>query len=73
MIFVNTAATAKALAHKLRESGVPCAEFHSLQSPYDKEDSLAAFRAGEIDILLCTDSAARFDTSLLIYFFICKI
>lgn len=57
MIFVNTAETAAELAACLRDSGVDCAEFHKLNN--NRQEGLKAFRDSEMQVLICTDHAAR--------------
>lgn len=57
MIFVNTAETAAELAVYLRDAGLECAEFHKLNM--NRQEGLKAFRDGEMQVLICTDHAAR--------------
>ena len=57
MIFVNTAETAVELAISLREGGLDCAEFHKLNG--NRQEGLQLFREDAMQVLICTDSAAR--------------
>ncbi len=59
MIFVNTAQTCAILAQKLRDASIECAEFHSLLPSEVKVKELERFKAEQVRILVCTDSAAR--------------
>ena len=60
LVFANTVASAAALADRLAaEPGVRSAAYHSGVPTAERFATLAAFRAGEVDVLVCTDSAAR--------------
>ena len=60
LVFANTVASAAALAERLAdEPGVRSAAYHSGVPTVERFATLAAFRAGEVDVLVCTDSAAR--------------
>lgn len=59
MVFVNTAQACAALAQKLREANIECAEFHSLLPSEAKVKELERFRTEQVRVLVCTDSAAR--------------
>ena len=60
LVFANTVASAAALAERLAaEPGVRSAAYHSSVPTVERFATLAAFRAGEVDVLVCTDSAAR--------------
>jgi len=59
MVFVNTAATAAALAAHLQSLGVLCEAYHSALPSDTKRRTLKAFQKGLFPVLVCTDSAAR--------------
>jgi len=59
MIFVNTAEIAKELSTALRDEGLEIAEFHKLMMTHDKQENLRMFRQGLVNLLVCTDHAAR--------------
>lgn len=59
MVFVNTAQTCAILAQKLRDANIECAEFHSLLPSDVKVKELDRFKAEQVRVLVCTDSAAR--------------
>lgn len=59
MIFVNTAQTCSSLAESLKLKGLDCAQYHKLLSAEDKIKQLQLFREGKINLLVCTDHAAR--------------
>jgi superfamily II DNA/RNA helicase len=59
LVFANTVAAAAALAAELSGAGVRAAAYHSGMGQLERFAALAAFRAGDIDVLVCTDAAAR--------------
>ncbi len=60
LVFANTVASAAALAARLAaEPGVRSAAYHSGVPTLERFATLSAFRAGTVDVLVCTDSAAR--------------
>lgn len=59
MVFVNTAEVAMSLANALRQQNVSCAEYHKLLSMEEKEEELGSFRRGDVNVMVCTDHAAR--------------
>ena len=59
IVFVNTAETAQALAAALTSAGIPNAEFHKMVIDPEKQENLRRFRDREVDVLICTDHAAR--------------
>lgn len=59
MVFLNTAEMARQLAESLRSIGLPCVEYHGLLNGREREQNMAAFRAGSQMVMVCTDSAGR--------------
>jgi superfamily II DNA/RNA helicase len=59
LVFANTTAVAAALAAQLLDAGLRCAAYHSSVPQLERFAALAAFRAGDTDVLVCTDAAAR--------------
>lgn len=60
LVFANTVAAARELAWRLAEEPqLRSAAYHSGVPTLERFATLAAFRAGEVDVLVCTDSAAR--------------
>ncbi len=57
LIFVNTSEAATHFAQALRSIGTVCEEFH--KGNHERSQALEAFRNKEVDILVCTDMAAR--------------
>lgn len=59
LVFANTNARVATLAEQLAETGTRCAQLHKLVSVEARLDTLRRFRLGEMDVLVCTDMAAR--------------
>jgi superfamily II DNA/RNA helicase len=59
MIFLNTADAALRFAQSLRSTNVQCVQYHKLCRSSERENSLRRFKAGDVSIFVCTDSAAR--------------
>lgn len=59
MIFLNTADAALRFAQSLRSINVQCVQYHKLCRSSEREDSLRRFKAGDVSVFVCTDSAAR--------------
>jgi superfamily II DNA/RNA helicase len=57
--FTRTKHQAKRLAAALSRSGVPSVDLHGNLSQQQRERNLAAFRAGDVRVLVATDIAAR--------------
>nr|WP_242613149.1 DEAD/DEAH box helicase [Herbihabitans rhizosphaerae] len=59
MIFTRTKRTAQKLADELAERGFAAAPVHGDLGQGAREQALRAFRSGKVDVLVCTDVAAR--------------
>ncbi|MBP2476530.1 superfamily II DNA/RNA helicase [Crossiella equi] len=59
MIFTRTKRTAQKLADDLAERGFAVAPVHGDLGQGAREQALRAFRSGKVDVLVCTDVAAR--------------
>ena len=59
MVFCNSAASARAASHALREAGLAEALYHADMPSPQRRENLLAFAEGEAPILVCTDIAAR--------------
>jgi ATP-dependent RNA helicase RhlE len=59
IIFVNSKLGAARLARSLEREGLRTAALHGDKSQDERLKSLAAFKAGEVDLLVATDVAAR--------------
>ncbi|MDP2562794.1 DEAD/DEAH box helicase [Psychrobium sp. 1_MG-2023] len=59
LVFVNAKNSCKHLADKLAKRGITAEVFHGDQGQGARNRVLEAFKAGEIDILIATDIAAR--------------
>jgi superfamily II DNA/RNA helicase len=59
LVFANTVAAAAALTAELSGAGARAAAYHSGMGQLERFAALAAFRAGDSDVLVCTDAAAR--------------
>ncbi|HHY07319.1 MAG TPA: DEAD/DEAH box helicase [Corynebacteriales bacterium] len=59
MIFTRTKRTAQNLAEDLAERGFKVATVHGDLGQAAREEALDAFRAGDVDVLVATDVAAR--------------
>nr|XP_054758557.1 probable ATP-dependent RNA helicase DDX28 [Lytechinus pictus] len=59
MVFCNTASTCDWLAHFLTENGVPALRLHSKMGGKSRSGIMKAFKAGEANILVCSDIASR--------------
>ena len=59
MIFTRTKRTAQKVADDLAERGFKCGAVHGDLGQIAREKALAAFRSGDIDVLVATDVAAR--------------
>jgi superfamily II DNA/RNA helicase len=59
MIFARTKRTAQKLAEVLTQRGFAVASVHGDLGQGAREQALRAFRSGKVDVLVCTDVAAR--------------
>ncbi|MBA0045522.1 DEAD/DEAH box helicase [Mycobacterium sp. NPDC050853] len=59
MVFTRTKRTAQKVSDELAERGFAAGAVHGDLGQIAREKSLASFRAGEIDVLVATDVAAR--------------
>ena len=59
LVFVNTKLGAARLARSFERDGLKTAALHGDKSQDERLKSLAAFKAGEVDVLVATDVAAR--------------
>jgi len=59
MVFARTKRTAQRVADDLAERGFAAAPLHGDLGQGAREQALRAFRAGKVDVLVCTDVAAR--------------
>jgi len=58
-VFVNSKLGCARLARSLERDGLRTSALHGDKSQDERLKSLAAFKAGEVDLLVCTDVAAR--------------
>jgi ATP-dependent RNA helicase RhlE len=58
-VFVNSKLGCARLARNLERDGLRTAAMHGDKSQDERLKALAAFKAGEVDLLVCTDVAAR--------------
>lgn len=58
-VFVNSKLGCARLARSLEREGLRCTALHGDKSQDERLKALAAFKAGEVDLLVCTDVAAR--------------
>ena len=58
-IFTNSKLGCARLARALEHNGLRCAALHGDKSQDERLKALKAFKAGEVDLLVCTDVAAR--------------
>ncbi|THT98791.1 DEAD/DEAH box helicase [Lampropedia puyangensis] len=58
-VFVNSRLGCSRLARSLERDGVRTAALHGDKSQDERLKALDAFKAGEVDLLICTDVAAR--------------
>ena len=58
-VFVNSKLGCARLARSLERDGLKCTALHGDKSQDERLKSLAAFKAGEVDLLVATDVAAR--------------
>jgi ATP-dependent RNA helicase RhlE len=58
-VFVNSKLGCARLARSLERSGLKCVALHGDKSQDERLKALAAFKAGEVDLLVATDVAAR--------------
>lgn len=59
IVFSRTKHGIERLSKKLIENGIKAASIHGNKSQTQRDDALAAFKAGEIKVLVATDVAAR--------------
>ena len=59
LLFTRTKHTAKRLAQQLTDAGVPAVDLHGNLAQNARERNLAAFRSGQVRVLVATDIAAR--------------
>ena len=58
MVFVNSSDACEAVCSELQRQGLAAAAFHADVEPRDRAARLERLAAGEITVLVCTDSAA---------------
>ena len=58
-VFTNSKLGCARLARALERDGLRCAALHGDKSQDERLKALEAFKAGEVDLLVCTDVAAR--------------
>lgn len=58
-VFVNSKLGCARLARSLERAGLKCAALHGDKSQEERLKALEAFKAGEVDLLVATDVAAR--------------
>ena len=59
LVFVATRYACDLVAHKLQKAGIQAAAFHADASQGARREALRAFKAGELQVLVATDLAAR--------------
>jgi superfamily II DNA/RNA helicase len=59
MVFTNTAASCKAAHATLQSAGISAVPYHKDLTLPERAENLAAFRSGDVPVLVCTDLAAR--------------
>merc|ERR1719356_933829 len=59
LVFTNSKAQAKGLDEKLYELSVDTGALHGDLTQKEREDNLAKFRSGQIDVMIATDVASR--------------
>lgn len=59
IIFCRTKFSTRKLAYQLQNEGFNCQELHGNLSQHRREEIMGAFKAGELDLLIATDVAAR--------------
>lgn len=59
LMFANTREQCDKLANQLKENGYDCAIYRGDMDKKERRSNLQSFREGDIDILICTDLAAR--------------
>lgn len=59
LVFVATRYACELVAHKLQKAGIRAAAFHADASQGARREVLAAFKAGELQVVVATDLAAR--------------
>jgi len=59
MVFVNSGAACDDVTFELKRQGFKAAAFSADVSPEDRQHVLAKFKTNEVDVLVCTDAAAR--------------
>ncbi|TAM86468.1 MAG: DEAD/DEAH box helicase [Candidimonas sp.] len=59
IVFSNTKVGTSRLAHQLERDGVKAESIHGDKSQLDRMKALDAFKAGQLDVLVATDVAAR--------------
>ncbi len=64
LVFCRTKRGADRLSDRLAHSGLASAAIHGNRSQAQRERALAQFRAGQLDVLVATDVAARGSTSM---------
>jgi len=59
ILFVNKKHVANWVAQKLNKEKIRCSQIHGDRSQGQRENALAQFRSGEVDVLVATDAVAR--------------
>ncbi|HEY9461201.1 MAG TPA: DEAD/DEAH box helicase, partial [Paralcaligenes sp.] len=59
IVFSNTKIGTSRLAHQLERDGIKAESIHGDKSQHDRMKALEAFKAGELEVLVATDVAAR--------------
>tara|TARA_R110002012_G_scaffold97895_3_gene234874 strand:- start:3790 stop:5160 length:1371 start_codon:yes stop_codon:yes gene_type:complete len=59
LVFIRTKRTADALVTELENAGIAAASIHANRTQYARTQALNAFKAGNVQVLVATDIAAR--------------
>jgi ATP-dependent RNA helicase DDX3X len=59
ILFVNKKHVANWVAQKLNKEKIRCSQIHGDRSQGQRENALAEFRSGKVDVLVATDAVAR--------------